>query len=82
MIERKTWEEFRSIGLLWWINRMLHLFGWAICYELDQDGNVKDVFPARCKFIGFDRESETEGFRALSGYIGKEADTFTKEALQ
>ena len=30
MIERKSWEEFRNAGLLWWINMILHTFGWAI----------------------------------------------------
>lgn len=29
-INRKTWEEFRESGMLWWVNRMLHLLGWAI----------------------------------------------------
>jgi hypothetical protein len=24
-----TWREFADAGLFWWINRGLHLFGWA-----------------------------------------------------
>ncbi|WP_207733339.1 hypothetical protein [[Clostridium] symbiosum] len=37
MIERKSWEEFRNAGLLWWINMILHTFGWAITVDL-KDG--------------------------------------------
>lgn len=49
MIERKSWEEFRNAGLLWWINMILHTFGWAITVEL-KDGKIIDCYPARVKF--------------------------------
>lgn len=29
MIKRKSWEKFRESGLLWFVNRSLHLFGWG-----------------------------------------------------
>lgn len=29
-MERKTWNEFREAGMLWWINRILHTFGQAV----------------------------------------------------
>lgn len=62
--------EFRETGLLWWVNRTLHLFGWAIVVEVEADGQtVKRVFPARCKFRGFAEEAEDRGFRRLTTYM-------------
>lgn len=68
MIERKTWVEFKECKLLWWTNRILHTFGWAIVFE-ELDGKIIDVFPARVKFRGFNEESETNGFIGLTQYL-------------
>jgi len=82
-IEKKSWEEFRNTGLLWWVNRILHLFGWAIVVDADKDekGNLKilDVYPARVKFRGFSRESEERNFKKLTKYLAKESETLLKE---
>lgn len=70
MIERIEWEEFRKSGLLWFVNRILHFFGVAICFEYDDESHaLKDVFPARCKFRGFSAECETEGFKELYKFM-------------
>jgi len=85
MIERRTWDEFRSIGLLWWINRLLHLFGWAICFEYKEFNNktntgiIGEIYPARVKFRGFAEPYETEGFKQLSGYLKDEMTNIAKE---
>ena len=63
------WEEFKEVGLLWWINRMLHLFGWAIVFAYSEDGKLAKVYPARVKFRGFSTGVETEGFKRLSEYL-------------
>lgn len=52
-MKRKSWQEFRATGMLWWVNRALHLFGWAIVVEVDDAGEVADAYPARVKFRGF-----------------------------
>lgn len=67
IIERRTWEEFREAGLLWWVNRILHIFGWAICY--DYEGPVVEVYPAHCRFRGFSEDSETRGHLRLTEHI-------------
>ena len=41
MLEERTWKEFRDIKLLWFVNTILHLFGWAIVYEENDNGEVK-----------------------------------------
>lgn len=78
MIDEKTWEEFRESGLLWWINRSLHLLGWAIVMEKD-DSNCYRVFPARVKFRGFDSATEAEGFIKVTDTLNKTSDTLLDE---
>lgn len=82
MIERKTWEEFREQGFLWWINMILHTLGWSICINMDSDGNVSDVYPARVKFRGFAEDTNTNGYIKISEYIKENADDLLKEAKE
>ena len=74
MIERKSWEEFRNAGLLWWINMILHTFGWAITVDLI------DCYPARVKFRGFGEENNTEGYQKVSQYMRDNAGKLFEEA--
>lgn len=73
--KKKTWNEFRNSGLLWFINRMLHIFGWAIVFQCDlsEDGKevvkITDVYPARVKFRGFQQTLEAEGFVQLTQHM-------------
>lgn len=39
MVTKKTWKEFRESGFLWWINMILHTFGWAIVIDVDDNGD-------------------------------------------
>ena len=79
---KKTWNEFRSTGLLWWVNRTLHLFGWAIVFDFEKDKKtIKEVFPARCKFRGFGVKNEEEGFIKLTKYLKKNVDRLEKDTL-
>lgn len=52
MVNKKTWKEFRDSGLLWFMNMILHTFGWAITLEINDD-EITDVYPARVKYRGF-----------------------------
>jgi len=79
MVEKRSWEEFQANGMLWWINRILHLFGWAIVFEMDDDNNIKEVYPARCKFRGFDPTSETKGFNKLTNYLTANIQELAKD---
>jgi len=81
MIEKKTWQEFRDSKLLWWVNRTLHLFGWAIVYDVDPEdyNKVMDVYPARVKFRGFAEHSESTGFTGLTQYLKNNIDDLEKE---
>ncbi len=90
MVEANTWEEFRATGLLWWINTILHMFGWAIVadVEADDDGkygdncNIKKVYPARVKFRGFDVKSNTDGYIKVSKFLKENAAVLDAEARE
>ena len=67
MVHRRSWGEFRASGLLWWINSMLHLWGWALVIEMAEDGKtISNVYPAHCKFRGFSEEHNDQGYRRLT----------------
>ena len=79
---RKSWEEFQRTGLLWWINRILHTFGWAITIIQQEDGTITDAYPARVEFRGFELEDEEKGFKKVSAYLHSESRQLLDEALQ
>ena len=76
---KKTWNEFRETGLLWFVNTILHAFGWAIVIEAE-DGKVTDVYPARTSFRGFSIETNTVGYRKVAHYMKREAEKLVNEA--
>jgi len=78
MVEKKTWQEFRNTGLLWFINTTLHLFGWALVVEIDGD-EVKNCYPARIKFRGFGEKDTDEGYKKLTGYVADNINDLVKE---
>ena len=79
MVNRKDWQDFRDAGLLWWINMILHTFGWAIVYELGNDQEITNVNPARVKLRGFSEELNTKGYTRLSKYMNENASELLRE---
>lgn len=78
----KTWDEFRESGFFWFINNILHAFGWVIGCEVEEDGKVSRVFPARTRLRGFGKESNDRGYRRISDYLVKNAEDIKKEAYE
>lgn len=81
MVKKKTWEEFRQTGLLWFVNTILHTFGWAIVLSIEK-GKPAEAFPARVKYRGFDQESNTKGYIKVSEYMNEEAERLLQEAKE
>ena len=79
MITKKEWSEFRDTGLVLIINQILHIFGWALVFDIEND-EIKNVYPARVKFRGFDNQSTEEAYRKLSKYMLKNARELNDEA--
>lgn len=80
MVNKKTWKEFRDSGMLWWINMILHTFGWAITVEMEDDGSISNAYPARVKFRGFSEKINTEGYQKVSHYMKDNVEELLKEA--
>ena len=80
MVTRKTWREFRESGFLWWINMILHTFGWAIVVHIDDNGEITDAYPARVKFRGFGEKNNTEGYIKVSQYMKENVSDLLEEA--
>ena len=59
-----TWKEFRENGLLF-VNTFLHIFGWCIVIECDDDGDYR-AYPARTSWRGFSEDSMTSAYQKLT----------------
>lgn len=79
MITEISWKDFRETGLLWYVNRILHVFGLVIVFEFDDTGEISRVFPARCKFRGFTEEIDDKGFKNVGTYLQDNIDEIQKE---
>lgn len=79
MVDKKTWREFRDSGFLWWINMILHTFGWAIVLETD-NGKIINAYPARVKYRGFNMESIENGYIKVSEYMDENSKELLEEA--
>ena len=80
MINKKSWEEFKKSGLLWWINMILHTFGWAIVIATEKDGTISNAYPVRVKFRGFSEQDNSDGYIKVSKYLEENAKTLFNEA--
>lgn len=82
--QEKLWKDFQGSGMLWFVNRILHTFGWAIVFEVDDfevdDSEMKivKVYPQQVKYYGFGREVEEEGYKKVSQFMSKNADSLAK----
>jgi hypothetical protein len=79
-VTEATWAEFRSTGLLWWVNRGLQLFGWMLVFVEDGSGKLTRVYPARTSLRGFSAAEEAFGFKRLSTYVNTEAERLVVDA--
>jgi hypothetical protein len=80
MITKKSWDEFRDAGFLWWINSILHTFGWAIVCNFDDGGYITNAYPARVKFRGFKEQSNANGYKKISKYMNENSEELLKES--
>ncbi|MCK9154608.1 MAG: hypothetical protein M0P12_00690 [Paludibacteraceae bacterium] len=81
MVEEKSWEEFKNSKMLWFVNRLIHIFGWAIVIEASESGDSR-AFPARVKFRGFSEKVEDEGFIGISQFMKDNAEELLKESKE
>lgn len=82
MVNKRTWSEFRETGLLWFANSILHMFGWAIVVEMNDNGEITNACPARVKFRGFSEDRNTKGYIQVSKYLKENIDELLEEAKE
>lgn len=78
-MQKKTWKEFRDSGLLWFVNGILHVFGYSIVLEVDKDGEITSVYPARVTHRGFSEQSTDEGYIKITEYLNENISQLKKE---
>ena len=78
-VEPKSWREFQLTGLIWWINTMLHTFGWAIVYDTNENGEIISVYPARVKYRGFSQDLIEDGYKKVTKYMKDNSNILYKE---
>ncbi len=78
MIEKRTWEEFIETGFIWWINMILHTFGWEITIELDEKGNVTDAYPSKVTRPWFEGENKSIRCIKVSPHTKENVDILLK----
>lgn len=80
MVTKKEWKDFRAAGLLFFINGILHVFGWALVVEVDKDTKeITTCYPARVRFRGFDEESQDEEYKKIANYLAENAQELKEE---
>ena len=79
MLKAKEWEEFRATGLMWFVNTTLHLFGWALAVDVDENNKVISAYPAKCRFRGFDEKSNDDGYKKVTKYLSANVDVLIKD---
>ena len=77
--KKHTWSEFRESGLLWFINTILHVFGWAIVLDMEND-EIKSVYPARVRYRGFSPEINDKGYERINKFLLENAKKLYEEA--
>ena len=75
---QNQWKEFRKTKLLWFINMILHVFGWVIVLEDNGHGGIEAV-PRRSTFRGFPEKTNTMGYLLLQKYLKENIDEIYKE---
>lgn len=68
-LETGSWDDFRACGLLWFVNRTLHVFGWALVCSIDDSGRTIHAYPARVSYRGFNEDVDAEGYAKVEAML-------------
>ena len=77
MTNERSWEEFRQSGLFWFVNTILHVFGWAIAITVDENGHAVDGYPMHCDFRGFSGDCNDQGYKRINSHLKENIERIT-----
>lgn len=77
-VQKKSWGEFQRTGLFLLINSILHVFGWAIMYEIEA-GEISAVYPVRVKYRGFSENAQASAHKMIAQYMVENAELLKDE---
>lgn len=80
MLKKRAWSDFRNAGLLGFTNMILHMFGWALTIEMNDQGEIISAYPARTKFRGFDESTTSDIYAKVSNYLAENSKVLAEEA--
>lgn len=81
MIKEVSLDEFRSTGLAMFVNQILHIFGYAIGFDVDEKTKeATRMIPLRVKFRGFSEDSINRNYEKLARYMKDHSEDLYKEA--
>jgi len=78
-MEERDLKEFAETGLIWFVNMILHIFGWVIAIEYDE-GEAVRMYPARTQWRGFKEEDNTKGYINVSKWMAENASELYEES--
>lgn len=64
-----TWEQLRATGAVLVVNQVLHGYGLALAFDVDDDATVTAAYPVRCRYRGFAWEEQAEEYTKLARYL-------------
>ena len=67
---------------MWFVNSILHVFGWAIATREDTNSEELIAQVYRTKFRGFPEETNTRGYALIAEYMKNNADVLYDEATR
>jgi len=72
-------EEFRKTGLLLLLNQFLHIFGFALVAEYDDNNLFSRIYIARVASRGFGEDATSKAYISVSEYMVNSAKELLKE---
>jgi len=77
-VRKKSWDDFRSTGLLLFVNSFLHIFGWALIYDDESDS----IYPARTTYRGFAEPNTSAAYEKLAKYLKDNANEIYLDTIE
>lgn len=73
------YNEFQETGLIVFVNQILHIFGWALVFTMEDNGQITSIIPMKVDYRGFNREVEEAAYEKVTAYMRDNAKRLDEE---